>query len=161
MADYILITLARIFHVLGVVFWIGGVAFVTSVLLHSLKQYRSGQERMETFERLENRFAFQAKISTLVTGISGFYMVYKLDIWHRFADIQFWWMHLMVFIWLVFTLILFVLEPLFLHEWFKKQAERNGDLTFRRIHRMHYVLLSLSLLTIIGAVAGSHGLYFL
>jgi hypothetical protein len=27
---------------------------------------------------------------------SGFYMVERLDLWDRFRDIEFWWMHAMV-----------------------------------------------------------------
>ena len=63
----------------------------------------------------------------------------------------------MTLIWMVFTLMLFVLEPLVLHRWFLKRAERFPEKTFKTIQRLHWVLLSLSLITIAGAVAGSHG----
>ena len=62
-----------------------------------------------------------------------------------------------VLFWLLFTLMLFVFEPLFLHRWFQQRAQTAPEATFRLIQRMHWLLLSLSLLTVSGAVAGSHG----
>jgi len=43
-----------------------------------------------------------------------------------------------------------------LHEWATAQPEK----TFARLHRVHWVLLTLALVTIFGAVAGSHGYAF-
>lgn len=63
----------------------------------------------------------------------------------------------MVAIWGVFTLVLFVLEPLFLHRWFIERAHREPEGTFRLVTRFHWVLLTLSLITVAGAVAGSRG----
>ncbi len=39
MQDFQYFVLARTFHVLGVVLWIGGVAFVTTVLIPALKNH--------------------------------------------------------------------------------------------------------------------------
>jgi hypothetical protein len=66
----------------------------------------------------------------------------------------------MVLVWLIFSLLLYVLEPLFLHKKMREKAEKNPEKTFSNIFRMHIVLLLLSLITIIGAVAGSHGWLF-
>ncbi|MFV0305118.1 MAG: hypothetical protein ACK5IC_06535 [Moheibacter sp.] len=154
-------TLARVLHIVGVVLWIGGVAMVTSVIIPAVKKLKSKQEQIETFEQIEGRFAIQAKFSTLLTGLTGFFMVYELDAWQRFLHYQYWWMHAMVLVWLIFTIILFVLEPFVLHKLFKKQMERNPERAFKIIHRAHWVLLTLSLITIIGAVAGSHGWFFI
>ena len=152
--------LARALHVIGVVFWIGGVAFVTTVLIPSLRKIEDGHERLELFEKLEHKFALQAKIATLVTGVSGLYMLDAMNAWSRYLHLQFWWMHLMTFIWVVFTVVLFVLEPLFLHQWFREQATKDSEAAFAWLHRMHKVLLTLSVLAVLGAVAGSHGFTF-
>ena len=157
MEDYSVFVFARVLHVLGVVLWIGGVAFVTTVLIAAIKQLKDTDDRYQLFEKLEGRFAFQAKITTLITGLTGFYMTWALDGWSRYLQPEFWWMHLMTVVWLIFTLVLFVFEPLFLHRWFEHHARQNSDRTFRIIHRMHIVLLTLSLITVAGAVAGSHG----
>jgi uncharacterized membrane protein len=157
MEDYYL---ARVLHVVGVVLWIGGVAFVTAVLLPAVKRVREPAERVEFFERVEAGFARQARVTTLLTGLSGFYLVHRLDAWGRFADAHYWWMHAMVLVWGVFTLMLFVLEPLWLHRWFQARAQRDPEGTFSIIARMHWVLLAVSVITIAGAAAGSHGWSF-
>ena len=152
--------LARALHVFGVVLWIGGVAFVTTVLLPSVRRVRTPEERVQFFESVEGRFAWQARFKTVLVGVTGFYLVHAWDLWHRFASASWWWMHAMVAIWALFTVMLFVAEPLFLHRWFEQTARRDPERTFRRIQRMHWVLLSLSLVTVLGAVAGSHGWLF-
>ncbi|MBQ74955.1 MAG: hypothetical protein CMQ20_08015 [Gammaproteobacteria bacterium] len=160
MQDYEGYVLARVLHVFGVILWIGGVAFVTTVLIPSLRRIDDLDSRIELFEKLEGRFGVQAKVTTLVAGISGFYMVIFNDAWELYLQLQFWWLHLMTLVWLIFTLVLFVLEPLFLHQWFRDMAAENSDMAFRRLHGMHIVLLGLSLLAVLGAVAGSHGILF-
>lgn len=152
------IVFARILHVLGVVFWIGGIAMVTTVLLPTLMRLQSLTEAMDLFEQFKQRFAAQARFSTLFVGISGIYMTHALDAWHRFMQWQYWWMHTMVLIWLLFTVMLFVMEPRARHRKTLISAQKNipADI-FTRIQRKHIILLTLSLLTAAGAVAGSHG----
>ncbi|MCP4323301.1 MAG: hypothetical protein GY951_01600 [Psychromonas sp.] len=153
-------TIARALHIFAIVLWIGGVAFVTTVLIPALKQVPDVQDRLALFEKLEGRFAIQAKITTVITFLTGIYLIDLMQIWHRFFQVEFWWMHLMVFVWLIFTLVLFIFEPLFLHEWFRKQALKNSKKTFKRLHIMHIVLLTVSLITIVGAMLGAHGFRF-
>lgn len=155
------ITFARVLHVLAVVLWIGGVAMVTTVLIPVIKKLKSKEDQIHTFEQIEGRFALQAKITTLITAITGFYMMYELDAWDRYLDIRFWWIHAMTIVWAIFTIVLYVLEPLVLHKLFRKYAQQNPEKTFNFMHRAHWVLLLLSLITIFGAVAGSHGWYFI
>ena len=160
MSDYEQFVLARVLHVVAIVMWIGGVAFVTTVLIPSLKLLPNEQDRMQMFERLEGRFALQAKLTTLLTGISGLWMLDYLDAWSRYFEPQFWWLHLMTFIWFIFSLVLFVLEPLFLHKLFHSMAVQDSEQAFRKLHIMHIILLSLSLLAIAGGMAGAHGYSF-
>jgi uncharacterized membrane protein len=148
---------ARVLHVIGVVLWIGGVAMVTTVLLPATRRLKTPQERVAFFENIERGFAAQARITTLITGLSGLYLVYKLNLWQRFLHFEYWWMHAMVLVWVLFTLMLFVLEPLFLHRWFIDRGRREPEAVFALIVRLHWTLLTLSLITVAGAVAGSHG----
>ena len=154
-------TLARVIHVIAVILWIGGVSMVTTVLIPAIKKMKSKEERIATFEMIEGKFAIQAKITTLLTGLSGFYMLYALEGWNRYLDYKFWWIHAMTLVWILFTLILYVLEPLVLHKLFKKYATENPEKTFGIMHRLHWVLLIISLITTAGAVAGSHGWFLL
>lgn len=154
------VTIARALHVLAVVHWIGGVSMVTLVLLPGLSRSAPAAQRLDLFEMIEGRFAFQARISTLIAGATGFYMTHRLDAWGRFAEPHFWWMHAMVAIWAIFTIVLFVAEPLFLHRWFHERASRDADGTFRIVQQLHIVLLTASLVTVGGAVLGAHGVLF-
>lgn len=151
------LALARAFHVLAVILWIGGVAFVTTVALPAVRRTGVPENWLETFERLESRFANQARGTTLIAGASGFYMVWVMDLWGRFLDAAYWWMHAMVLVWVIFTLMLFVLEPLVLHARLRERARRDPEGTFALVQRLHWVLLTLSLVTAFGAVAGAHG----
>ena len=152
------VVVARALHVVGVVLWIGGVGFVTTVLLPAIRRAKSRQERVSFFERIEGRFAWQARATTLLVGASGFYIIIAWDLWSRFQSIAYWWMHAMVLVWIVFTVMLFIAEPLFLHRWFLRSAKEKPESVFRLIERLHWVLLAISLMTVLGAVAGSHGM---
>jgi uncharacterized membrane protein len=156
-ADVTSFVVARAVHVLAVVLWIGGVAFVTTVLIPALRRMPSEADRLELFEKLEGRFALQARVTTVLAGASGFYMLYVMQAFGRYLDPSYWWVHAMTLVWLAFTLVLFVLEPLFLHAWFAEAARRDSERAFRILHRMHWMLLTLSGIAIVGAVAGSRG----
>ena len=74
-------TIARAIHVLAILLWIGGVAMVTTVLLPSIRGFKQREERAAFFEMVERRFARQSRLTTLIAGASGFYMVQRLDLW--------------------------------------------------------------------------------
>ena len=150
------LVIARALHVLSVVLWIGGVAMVTLVLVPAVK---SEPDAFKRFESIERRFATQSRITVLLAGLTGFYMVWRLDLWARFAELRFWWMHAMVAVWLIFMAMLFVLEPFVLHDRLRSRASRDPRGTMLLIQRLHWVLLILSLITVAGAVAGSHGAF--
>ena len=147
----------RAVHVLAVVLWIGGVAFVTTVLLPAVRDGYVARERFAVFERIERRFAWQARVTTLLAGATGVGMTQRFGLWPRFADPAFWWMHAMLALWAVFTLMLFVLEPVVLHRWLQRRTARDADGTFALVLGLHRLLLALSALVVLGAVAGAHG----
>ena len=93
------ITLARALHILSIVIWIGGVSFVTVVLIPLLRTNKD-MDSLTLFNQIENRFAYIARAVVLIAGISGFYMVYQLNAWDRFFDLTFFWMHAMLILWL-------------------------------------------------------------
>ncbi len=148
------LTLARVIHVVSVVVWIGGVYFVTFVILPVIK---SAPDPVARFEAVENQFVNHAKVVVILAGLSGFYMLYRLDGWERYLDTNFWWVHLMTFLWLIFTLVLFVAEPLFLHAWFMRRAAIAPQQTLVLASRFHKIMTVLSLITIVAAIYGVHG----
>lgn len=151
------LALARALHVLGVVIWIGGVSMATTIILPAVRRGRLGADRLRAFQAIEHRFVWQARAAVLLVGLTGFYMAVKLDLWDRFREPVFWWMHAMVVVWLLFFLVLFVGEPLVLRRVFPAWAAREPERAFAWLQRAHVVLLTLSLITILGAAAGAHG----
>jgi uncharacterized membrane protein len=151
------IVLARVVHVIAILFWIGGVGFVTWVLLPTLKVIEPPEERLRRFRQLEARFAWQARLWVALAGASGLWLMMRADLWSRFLDARFWWMHLMVALWAIFALMLFIVEPLHLHRRLADTTSPDAD--FLRMIRLHQLLLAVSIITIFGAVGGSHGLF--
>jgi uncharacterized membrane protein len=151
------IAIARALHVLAVVIWIGGVSMATTVMLPAVRRGDLGDSRLHAFDAIERRFVWQARFAVIVVGLSGLYMLWRLDLWDRFQSATFWWMHAMVCLWLLFAFFLFVAEPFILQRYFRRWATAQPEAAFARLHRAHWVLLILSVVTILGAVAGSHG----
>lgn len=142
-------------HVLSVVWWIGGLAFVTTVVLPVL---RAGQtsDAAATFHLIESRFAPQARVAVLLVGLSGLYLLIRLDVWAWFFEARFWWLDAMALFWLLFILLLFVLEPKGLMERVVRSAA-DESLRWLRLQRLHQMLLVIALAIIGAAVAGSRG----
>lgn len=107
--------IARAVHVAAVVVWIGGAAMATTVILPLVRSKEWPIEMgIILFEAVERRFVRQARTAVVLVGLSGFYMVGRYGLWSRFAATSFWWMHAMVAVWFIFTLLLFVIEPFIL-----------------------------------------------
>jgi len=151
------VIVARALHVLGVVIWIGGAGMATMVILPAVRRGDLGADRLAAFQAIKRRFVWIARSAVIVVGLSGLFMVARLDLWDRFLDSSFWWMHTMVIVWLLFAFVLFIGEPLVLHRIFPHWAKRDPETAFALLHQMHWILLLLSLFAIAGAVAGSHG----
>jgi len=157
MGPDIFFVVGRILHVIGVVLWIGGVAFIATILLPVLRGMTEPAKSLALFSAIEGRFKTQAKIVTLITGLSGFFMLNWIDGWERYRDPSFWWLDLMTFIWFLFTLILFVVEPLLLKRGVHTAAIRDPARAMRVANRMLLILTALSLIAILGAILGVHG----
>jgi uncharacterized membrane protein len=155
------VTIARALHVLAVVHWIGGLTMVTAVILPAIRHLPvPAPQRSALFGAVEARFSRQAKVSVTIAGLTGFYMTYRLAAWDRFLDPTYWWMHAMVLLWAIFTIVLFIAEPLVLHARFERHAARDPDGTLATVQRVHWLLLTLSAGTIGAAVLGAHGFLY-
>ncbi len=149
---------ARAIHVLAIVVWIGGVWLVTTLLLPAMRQHPPEQWIRE-FEAIEQRFVPQARIAVLLALLSGLYMIHADDLWDRFLHPEFWWMHLMVAVWVLFALMLFVFEPLVLRRVVHRRAMAAPAATLSLMLWLHRAVLVLALAAIFGAVGGAHGLF--
>ena len=152
-----LLAYAHVLHILAVVVWIGGLSIVTTTLLPAIRRGELGADWLGAFHAIERRFVWQARLAILLVGATGFYMVEEADLWDRFGLLAYWWMHAMVGLWAIFAIGLFVLEPLILDRHLPALAIRRPVETFAWLAGAHWLLLTLSLVTVFGAVAGSHG----
>ncbi len=151
------VTLARAVHVLAVIHWIGGMAFVTLVVVPVARRAVDPQHGLALFESVERRFSPQVRLSVPLAGLSGFYMTERLDAWSRLLDPAQWWLGAMVLLWLVFMAILFVVEPAIGHRLLEAgRSDPSGLL--RLVERAHWLLLGSSTVVAAAAVLGAHGL---
>jgi uncharacterized membrane protein len=152
------ITIARALHVLAVIHWIGGVAFVTAVVLPYAAAIAEPARRLAFFESVERRFSAQVRVSIPLAGLSGIYMAERLGVWPRFITPAGWWLAAMALLWLVFMAMLFVVEPFLLRGRFHRRAATDPEGTLRLLQRAHWVLLLAGAVVASAAVLGAHGL---
>lgn len=152
------ISLARAVHVLAILHWFGGVAFVATVVLPTVSGLTEPARRLAMFEAVERRFAAQVRFTVPLAGLSGAYMAERLDLWPRFVEPAGWWLAAMAIVWLLFMAILFVLEPLVLHAWFTRRALADPDGSFALVRRLHWLLLAAGLVTAGAGILGAHGM---
>jgi uncharacterized membrane protein len=133
-------------HVLSVVWWIGGVFTVTTSLLPIFNRLPP-PERIERNNEFEHPIANQARIAVLLVGITGFWMYTLVP----GAIAHTWWVGLMLLVWVLFTVLLFVAEPL------RLPAKLGVIHNPRKFLVLHAVLLTLALAAIAGGVIGARG----
>ncbi len=145
-----------VIHVLAVVLWVGGVGMVTTVVIPIVRRLPSSANSVDMFEAIQKRFAWLARFMILIAGGSGFYMLDFIDGWSRYSEPQYWWIHLMTFVWALFMFVFFVAEPVFLHRLFAKYVQINPAKTFVFVQVLHLFMLTLSLVAVGAAVANNH-----
>src|SRR3546814_19389626 len=107
-------TIARVLHVLAVSMWMGGVAFVTTIVMPFIRRSSPPAERLEAFHHLEGRVDPQTSFWVLLAGAGGFWMTWRADLWARFAALPFCWRPAVFVLRLFFAVVRFILEPLVL-----------------------------------------------
>jgi uncharacterized membrane protein len=151
------LALARALHAVAVVVWIGGLSLVTTALLPAIRRGEFGGDWLAAFQAIERRFVWQARIAILLVGGTGLYMIEEADLWDRFSSLEYGWMHAMVGLWTIFAIGLFLVEPLILDRRLRALTIRRPAVSFAWLAGVHWLLLTLSLVAVFGAVAGSHG----
>ncbi|MBF0558748.1 MAG: hypothetical protein HQL08_08210 [Nitrospirae bacterium] len=143
-------------HVLGVVLWIGGVAFVTIIVFPMLMRMESSMEKVMFFQGVEHRFAKIAKMSVAVVGLTGGWALSVMHGWNRLFTAQGIDITLMLVVWTFYLLVLLFEGKLF-KIIFKGEAQHDMSKVFLKLTAFHWVVLVLSLLTIFVGVFAGHG----
>lgn len=143
-------------HVLSIVYWIGGVAFVTITLLPALSRLPA-RERFGMFTDIERRFGIQARVLVVIAGSTGYGLLVRMRLTGLLSRGAGWWLDGMIGLWALFAILLFVLEPLLLHRKLTDLARRDHEHAYALLLRGHRALLILATLVIFGAILGANG----
>ncbi len=142
--------ISLIIHVLAVVIWIGGVAFVTMIVFPMIQRARSSLEQVMMFQGVEHRFAKIAKVMVILTGLSGGYLLYE-----KGFNIGAW---IMIFVWALYASLLFGLEKILFKKLFENPEDRKLETKqiFFRLQVFHWVILALSFSAIAAGIIAGH-----
>ena len=144
-------------HVLGVVLWIGGVAFVTLIVFPLIIKMEGSLEQVLFFQRVEHQFAKIAKLCVLIVGLTGAWLLYLTGQWKQLFTLQGIGPTAMLFVWSFYVLVLFFERRLF-QLIFSNQGQQDMKKVFYKLTVFHWVVLGLSLLaTGIGVWTGHGG----
>jgi uncharacterized membrane protein len=143
-------------HVIGVVIWIGGVAFVTIIVFPMIMRMEGSFEKMLFFQGVEHRFAKIAKACVVIVGITGFWLLYLANEWGILFTKGGIGPTLMLIVWTVYLLIL-LLEGRLFKVIFKGEAQKDTAGIFFRLTVFHWVVLALSLTAVGIGVLSGHG----
>ncbi|MEK6531409.1 MAG: hypothetical protein AABZ23_02815 [Deltaproteobacteria bacterium] len=154
-------SLLHIIHVLTVILWIGGLAFVTIIVLPMAIKTPDALQKVLMFQRVEHRFAGLARIYNVITGASGFAMLFMMG-WHRLlftrAGIA---LTVMTMIWVFWFVMLWGLEPIVIKKMLSRMAKEGDkmdiDAIFIRLNRMHWFMVVISLVAAAAGAIAAHG----
>jgi uncharacterized membrane protein len=151
----ILIPLLTALHVIVVILWIGGVAFVTINIFPILMRMEDSLEKVRYFQAVENRFARQARLYALIAGITGAAILFLESGWLGLFTRMGLGILLMLLAWLVYVLILTFEKGIFKILF----SERVQDVSriFFKLNIFHWFILTLSFLAIFAGVYFGHG----
>ncbi|NOY52420.1 MAG: hypothetical protein GXP58_02240 [Deltaproteobacteria bacterium] len=152
----LLLQLSVVLHVIGVVVWIGGVAFVTMILFPLIHDMEDPMEKALLFQRVEHRFAGIARIMIIMVGLTGLFNLYEKGLYKILSTPQGWWLHLMITVYTIYALLIFGLEKALFKRIFKDIKNLNADQVFFRMTVFHWVVLAASLLAVAGGVIGTY-----
>ena len=142
--------IALIIHVLSIVIWIGGVAFVTMIIFPMIQRTENSLEQVVMFQGVEHRFGKIAKAMVIIAGLSGFYLAHTNGL-----SVGVW---IMIFVWAVYASLLFFLEKPLFKKLFSKPSGKELDTkqVFFRLQVFHWVVLGLSFFAVAAGIWTGH-----
>ncbi len=137
-------------HVLSIVIWIGGVAFVTLVTFPMILRVEKSLDQVLMFQGVEHRFAKIAKAMVILAGLSGFYLIYEKGL-----SFGVW---VMIFVWTFYASLLFGLEKLIFKRLFSAPSGKQLDTkkVFNILQGFHWFVLALSFMAIAAGIYAGH-----
>jgi uncharacterized membrane protein len=148
----------HIVHVLAVIAWIGGLAFITVLILPMIVKMPEPLQKVLFFQRIEHRFAPLARVYNAVVGVTGFSMValsgQPVEVYKNPFFI------FMTAVWVLWFMMLFGLEPIIIRRMLDRLSKSGEKMeietVFGRMNRLHTALLIVSLLASAAGVVFAH-----
>jgi uncharacterized membrane protein len=151
----VFLTILLIIHIMDVIIWIGGVAFVTTVNFPLMYQTEGSLEKALLFQRVEHRFAGMVKWLIAIVGITGFWLLYARYGFAIFAQEHGLGVSIMIFAWALYTVVLLSMRIIF-GKIFADPEKIEMNNAIRIINRMHWALLVISFSAVAGGVWFGH-----
>ncbi len=150
-----LLAILLIIHVICVIIWIGGVAFVTTVIFPMMYKTEGSLEKALLFQRVEHRFAGMVRWLTAVVGMTGFWILsakygFAVLLQRRGLGIV-----IMIAAWALYTTVLLSERRVF-GKIFADPGKIDMDRALRMINAMHWVLLTISFSAVAAGVWFGH-----
>jgi len=143
-------------HVTTIVLWIGGVAFVTIIIFPMLLRMEDSLEKMLLFQRVENKFAKQARIYAWTAGVTGGLLLYMTGEHGGLFTLNGLGATVMLMVWLVYILVL-TFEKRIFAVLFAHREKLDDAKLFVRLNTFHWIILGLSLSAVFLGVWSGHG----
>lgn len=145
-----LYVVALIIHVIAVIIWIGGVAFVTMITFPMIQRGSSSLEQVMMFQGVEHRFSKIAKAMVILVGLSGLYLINEKGL-----SVGAW---IMIFVWALYASLLFGLEKIIFKKIFTTPAGEELDTKkiFFILQVFHWVILALSFSAVAAGIWTAH-----
>lgn len=137
-------------HVLSIVVWIGGVAFVTAIVFPTLAGMEDSMAKVNFFMGFERRFQFLAKVCVVLAGASGILLFWQRGAFSTLASDEAFLIGYKFLVWAVFALLLFGGEKRLMGA--LVSGETSPETAFKRLAIFHWVVLILSLFAIIAGI---------
>lgn len=144
-----------IIHVVGVIIWIGGVAFVTMVIFPMMYRTEGSLEKALLFQGVEHRFSAIVRWLIAIVGGTGLYL---LSAKHGFSILSAQrglGIVIMLFVWTFYTAVLLFEKKIF-GKLFADPEKTDMDRALKMINAMHWVLLTLSFTAVAGGIWFAH-----
>lgn len=150
-----LITILLIIHVIGVIIWIGGVAFVTMVIFPMMYSTEGSLDKALLFQGVEHQFAGIVRWLIGIVGATGLYILYveygfAILLERRGVGIL-----IMLIVWLLYTTIILSERKIF-GKIFANPERINMNKALSTINFMHWVLLLISFSAVAAGIWFSH-----
>lgn len=150
-----LLTILLIIHVICIIIWIGGVAFVTAVIFPLMYKTEGSLEKALLFQRVEHRFAGMVRWLIALVGVTGLWILsakygFAILLQRRGLGIV-----IMIAVWALYTTVLLSERRIF-GRTFADPEKIDMDRALRMINAMHWVLLTISFSAVAAGVWFGH-----